>query len=199
LALVGIAVSAFCHAWITLLVVQADVRVAQALAWLFGSTYARGWGELARLFLWPLVLIPLAWVWSRPLNLLALGEDLPRTLGVRLERTRTLLLTVAVALAASAIASVGTLAFVGLIAPHAARLLTGGDHRRLIPIAGLLGAILVAAADIVGRTVLAPKEIPSGLVTSLIGTPYFIWLLWRSKRSALSALDVMRHTRVAGQ
>lgn len=177
LALVGIAVSAFCSAGINLLVVMAKLRVAQALVWLAGSTYARQWDELWRLMPLPLLLLPLAWLLSRWLDLMALGEDLPRTLGIRLQQARGISIAIAVALAAVSVSTVGTISFVGLIAPHAARLLVGHRHRQLVPLAALLGAILVTAADTVGRVVLAPKEIPSGLVTALIGAPYFLWLL----------------------
>ena len=184
LALVGLAVSAFCAAGTNLLVFIAKLRVAQAIVWLSGSTYARGWDELVRLFIWPLVLLPLAQVAARWLDLMALGDDFPRSLGIQLERARVLLLTIAVALAAAAVATVGTIGFVGLIAPHAARLLVGGQYRKLVPLTAVLGAILVVVADTVGRVALAPREIPSGLVTAMIGTPYFLWLLWRSRASS---------------
>ncbi len=182
LALVGIAVSAFCSAGINLLVVSAKLRVVQALVWLAGSTYARQWDELWRLLALPLVLLPLAWLLSRWLDLMALGEDLPRNLGIRLQQARGILIAIAVALAAAAVSTVGTISFVGLIAPQAARILVGHRHRQLVPITAILGAILVAVADTVGRVALAPREIPSGLVTAIIGTPYFLWLLLPKRR-----------------
>ncbi|KZL47949.1 iron ABC transporter [Nodularia spumigena CENA596] len=177
LALVGIAVSAFCAAGINLLVVKSKLQVAQALVWLAGSTYARQWDEVWQLLAFPVILLPLGWLFARKLDLMALGEDLPRILGMRLQVSRGVILAIAVALAAAAVSTVGTISFVGLIAPHTARILIGDRHRQLLPIAAILGAILVTLADIVGRVVLAPQEIPSGLVTALIGTPYFLWLL----------------------
>ena len=177
LALVGIAVSAFCAAGINLMIVSAKLRVAQALVWLSGSTYARQWDEVGRLIIFPLILLPIAWVIARKIDLMALGEDLPRTLGMRLQTARAICVTVAVALAGAAVSTVGTISFVGLIAPHAARLTIGDRHRQLVPLTAILGAILVTLADTLGRVILAPKEIPSGLVTALIGTPYFLWLL----------------------
>ncbi|WGV25324.1 iron ABC transporter permease [Halotia branconii] len=177
LALVGIAVSAFCAAGINLMIVAAKLRVVQALVWLSGSTYARQWDEVGRLIIFPLILLPIAWVIARKIDLMALGEDLPRTLGMRLQTARAICVTVAVALAGAAVSTVGTISFVGLIAPHAARLTIGYRHRQLVPLTAILGAILVVLADTLGRVVLAPKEIPSGLVTALIGTPYFLWLL----------------------
>lgn len=181
LALVGLAVSAFCAAIINVLIVQADVRVAQALVWLSGSIYARGWQEVGNLIFWPLLLLPVAFYVARWLDLLALGELLPTALGLPLERARAIVLTLAVALAAAAVSIVGTISFVGLIAPHVARLLGGHRHRRLLPLAVLLGALLVVSADILGRVLLAPKQIPAGLVTAVLGAPYFLWLLWRGR------------------
>lgn len=181
LLLVGIAVAAFTTAVVAALVVGAEVRTAQALTWLAGSTYARTWTDVATLGAWVVVLLPVAWAGGRRLDLLSLGDDVPRTLGVHLQRARLAYVALAVFLAAAAVSVVGTLAFVGLISPHAARLLTGSRHHRLIPLAAVVGAALVVIADTVGRTVIAPAQIPSGLVTALLGTPYFVWLLHRSR------------------
>lgn len=182
LALIGIAASAFCAAAINLLVIRAGVRVAVALAWIAGSTYARGWDDLAQLVPWLVLLVPAAWLLSRALDLLGLGDDVARGLGLRLEQVRLGTLLTAVALAASAVSVVGTISFVGLVAPHLGRLLVGGRHSHLIPFSAVLGAAIVVLADTVGRTVLAPAEIPSGLVTALIGAPYFLWMLWHSRK-----------------
>lgn len=181
LALVGIAVSAFCSASTNLLVVQARLQVAQALVWLSGSTYARSWDELQQLIVCPAIFLPLAWLVAPWLDIMALGDDFPKVLGIKLQQARLILLAIAVALAAAAVSTVGTISFVGLIAPHAARLLVGSHHRKLVPLSALIGAILVVVADTIGRTALAPKEIPAGLVTAAIGTPYFLWLLWQSR------------------
>ncbi|XHX79889.1 MAG: iron ABC transporter permease [Stenomitos frigidus ULC029] len=182
LVLVGLAATAFCAAATNLLIVQAKLRAAQAVIWLAGSTYALTWSELGRLILCPLVLLPLAWWFARWLDLLALGDDLPRMLGIKLQRARGVLLAIAVALAGATVATVGAISFVGLIAPQAARVLVGSHHRRLVLWSALLGAILVVAADTLGRVAIAPREIPSGLVTAMIGTPYFLYLLWSSRR-----------------
>lgn len=179
--LVGIAVSAFCAGLTSLLVVKAELRAAEALVWLSGTTYARGWDDAARLAPWLVILLPLAWFASRSLDTLHLGEDISRSLGLAIEKTRLAALGLAVALAAAAVATVGALGFVGLIAPHAGRSMAGPNHRALLPVAILLGAILVVLADTIGRTVLAPREIPSGLVTAVVGTPYFVLLLWKAR------------------
>lgn len=183
MALVGVAVSAFCAAGIQLILVQANVRVAVALAWLSGSTYARGWQELAGLIVWPILLLPLAWMAARRLDVLALGDDVAGGLGLPVEGARLQITAVAVALAAAAVATIGTVGFVGLLAPHAARLLVGPRHHRLLPLTALLGALLLTAADLIGRVALAPREVPSGLVVALIGAPYFLWLM-RQGRTA---------------
>lgn len=177
LALVGIGVAALGEAVINTLVLRADVRLAQALTWLSGSTYAQAWSDVASLVLFAVVLVPLAWLFASRLDLVALGDDSATGLGLPVERSRLALLGVAVALAAVSVSVVGTVGFVGLVAPHAARLLIGGRHRRLVPVAFLFGAVLLVGADLVGRVVFAPTQIPSGLVAAVIGAPYFVWLL----------------------
>ncbi|MDA2811331.1 iron ABC transporter permease [Nocardiopsis sp. RSe5-2] len=182
LVLVGIGMFALTTAATNYLVTGAQFRTAQALRWLSGSTYARDTTDLLVLgATTALAAVPLA-VALRRIDLLALGEDTPRTLGLPLERTRLWVLALAVALAASAVAVVGTVAFVGLVAPHAARMLTGSRAHRLLPVAGLFGAALMVVADTVGRTVIAPAEIPSGLLAAVIGTPYFAWRLRRDRK-----------------
>lgn len=177
LALVGIGVAALGEAMINTLVLRADVRLAQALTWLSGSTYAQTWWDVAFLGLFVVVLVPFAWLWASHLDLVALGDASARGLGLPVERSRIALLGVAVALAAVAVSAVGTVGFVGLVAPHAARLVIGGRHRRLVPVAFLFGAVLLEGADLVGRVVFAPTQVPSGLVAAMIGAPYFVWLL----------------------
>lgn len=181
LVLVGIGTFALTTAATNYLVTGAQFQVAQALTWLSGSTYARDTTDLSILAVTVVIGAPLVALAFRRLDLLALGEDTPRTLGLPLERTRLTVLTLAVALAACAVAVVGTVAFVGLVAPHAARMLIGSRSHRLLPAAALLGAALMVAADTVGRVVIAPAEIPSGLLAALIGTPYFVWQLRRGR------------------
>jgi len=181
LALVGIAASAAAGAITNLIIIKNPMQLTAALTWLSGSTYARGWNHVAQLAPWLLVLVPLAWLTGRWLDLLALGDDLPQSLGVRLDRTRLAILAIAVGLAAAAVSVVGAIGFIGLLAPHLSRLLIAGKHRWLIPFAALIGATLLIGADAIGRSLMAPDEIPSGLVVAALGTPYFLWLLWRSR------------------
>lgn len=149
--------------------------------WLSGTTYGRTFDQVLPVAVMVAVAIPLAWVVRRELDLLALDEDTPRLVGVGLERVRLLVLLVAALLAATSVAAVGVVGFVGLVAPHMARALVGGRHTRSLPVAVLLGAVLLGAADLIGRTVIAPGQVPAGLVVAIIGAPYFVYLLARSR------------------
>ena len=187
LVLIGVGVWTGCQAVTTFIILTSDPwNTGKALTWLSGSTYGRMPGQVLPVAIALLVLTPVVVLARRELDLLALDEDTPRILGVRLERTRLVALGAAALLTSTAVSAVGVVGFVGLVAPHAARALVGGRHGRVVPVAILLGAVLVSLADTVGRTVIAPAQIPAGLVTALIGTPYFVWLLWRS-RSRLAA------------
>lgn len=182
LALVGLGASAAAGAIANLIIIRNPMQLTTALTWLSGSTYARGWNQATQLLPWMLILLPLAWIMSRWLDLFALGEDLPRGLGMALDRSRLATLVVAVALAAAAVAVVGAVGFIGLLAPHASRMMIAGKHRLLIPFTAMIGSVLLMGADTIGRTLMAPDEIPSGLVAAALGTPYFLWLLWRSRK-----------------
>jgi iron complex transport system permease protein len=184
LALVGLGVSAACAGFVSLMAAQASVRVTLAVQWLAGTTYGRADVDVLRLALPAAVLIPLAWAYARRLDVLGLGDDAAESLGVHVGLTRTLMLILGAALGAIAIATVGAVAFVGLLGPHAARLLAGGANRRLVPMAALLGATLVTVSDVIGRSLLAPKEVPTGIVVALLGAPYLCSVLWFSRRFA---------------
>ena len=182
LVLMGIGVWAGGFAIITFIIVGFDPwNTGKALTWLSGSTYGRTPEQIVPVALALLAFTPIAVLARRELDLLALDDDTPRVLGVPLERARLLLLGGAALVTSTAVSAVGVIGFVGLVAPHAARALVGARHSRTLPMAALLGALLVSLADTVGRTVIAPAQIPAGLVTALIGTPYFVWLLWRSR------------------
>ncbi|PZG23413.1 ABC transporter permease [Micromonospora craterilacus] len=172
-------------AMITFLIVAFDPwNTGKALTWLSGSTYGRTATQVLPVAIALLVLTPAVVAARRELDLMTLDDDTPRVLGVRLERTRLVALGAAALLTSTAVSAVGVIGFVGLVGPHAARALVGGRHARVLPVAALIGAALVSLADTLGRTVIAPAQIPAGLVTALIGTPYFVWLLWRSRASA---------------
>ncbi|GAA4728998.1 siderophore ABC transporter permease CdtC [Isoptericola chiayiensis] len=185
MVLVGVGTGAAAGALTTLLLVRTDPwNQNAAITWLGGSTYGASFGQLVPLALVLLaaavVLVPL----HRDLDLLQWDEDTPHVLGVDVPRVRRTVLALAVLLTAAATASVGVIAFVGLVAPHAARLLVGKRHALLLPLAVVLGGLLVVCADLVGRVALAPAQIPAGLMCAVIGTPYFVWLLWRMRARA---------------
>ncbi|WP_308042370.1 iron chelate uptake ABC transporter family permease subunit [Micromonospora sp. PLK6-60] len=173
---------------ITFLIVAFDPwNTGKALTWLSGSTYGRTAGQVLPVAIALLLLTPAVAAARRELDLLALDDDTPRVLGVRLERTRLVALGAAAVLTSTAVSAVGVIGFVGLVAPHIARALVGGRHARVLPVAALVGAALVSVADTLGRTVIAPAQVPAGLVTALIGTPYLVWLLWRSRAVAAAS------------
>jgi iron complex transport system permease protein len=128
------------------------------------------------------VLIPLALLLHRRLDVLSFGDETAKSLGMRLEPARLAALGLGTALAAVAVMGVGILGFVGLIAPHAARLLVGSRFRLLLPASMLLGALLVVGADTLGRGLVPPLEIPAGLLTTLLGAPYFLYLMRKAGR-----------------
>lgn len=149
--------------------------------WLSGTTYGRSWSQVLPVLVMLAVALPAVLAMRRELDLMALDEDTPRLTGVRMEAVRLAVLGIAALLAATAVIAVGVVAFVGLVAPHAARALVGPRHLRSIPVAVLLGASLLGIADVVGRTVIAPAQLPAGLAVAVLGAPYFVYLLARTR------------------
>ena len=185
LVLVGIGVWYGATALTTLLLVRANPwDTPRIYTWLSGTTYGRSWVQIVPVAVALALAVPLAFAVRRELDLLAQDDDTPRLVGVHLERVRLTVLVLAAALAATSVAAVGVLGFLGLVAPHAARALVGGRHVRVIGVSILLGAVLLGLADAFGRTVIAPAQIPAGLAVALIGAPYFVYLLARSRARA---------------
>ncbi len=184
LILIGVGLGAVATALTTVMIVFGDIyQVSQALIWLTGSVYGRSWEEIWPLLPWLVVFVPLAFLHSRHLNALNLGDDVAKGLGARVELVRGVLLLASVALAASAVATAGTIGFVGLMAPHIARMLVGPSHGGLLPVSAMTGGALVVLSDLVGRTLFAPIEIPCGIITSAVGAPFFLYLLYRSRNT----------------
>ena len=180
LILIGVAFAAVLGSLTTFMLVFGDINdVQQAYVWLAGSVYGRNWEHVRTLGGWLLILMPLAVFSARQMNTLALGDEMARGLGARVEFQRMFLLVISVALAAVAVAVAGTIGFVGLVAPHITRRLVGPSHEGLIPITALFGGGLLVLADLIGRWVIAPSELPIGIITALIGAPYFMYLLYR--------------------
>jgi iron complex transport system permease protein len=182
MVLVGLGTGAAASALTTLILVGTDPwNQNRAITWLGGSTFGAGTPQLVPMLIVLLVGAAVVTRTHRDLDLVQVDEVTPRVLGVDVPRSRTLHVAVAVLLTAAATAAVGPISFVGLVAPHAARMLIGKRHRWLLPTTVALGAALVALSDMVGRTAIAPAQLPAGLVTAVVGTPYFLWLLWRMR------------------
>ncbi|WP_240740479.1 iron ABC transporter permease [Microbacterium sp. PI-1] len=180
--LIGIGVSYFSVSLTTFFLLRSNPwDTPKIYTWLSGTTYGRVWDQVLPLAIVLAIALPFVVMSRRELDVLALDEDTPRLVGIRLEPVRLTLLVVAAVLAALSVTAIGVIGFVGLVAPHAARALVGATHARVIPVAVLLGGLLVGVADTIGRTVIAPAQLPAGLVVALIGAPYFVWLLWRSR------------------
>ncbi|WP_338087834.1 iron ABC transporter permease [Nocardioides lijunqiniae] len=182
LVLVGVGVASLTAAVTALLLVRANPwDTPKFFTWMSGSTYDRQWPQVVPVLVALLVALPLVWLAHRELDLLSLDDDTPRLVGIRLERVRVVALLGAAILTSTAVSAVGVVAFIGLVAPHAARALVSGRHLRVMPVAVLLGAVLLSLADTIGRTAIAPAQVPAGLVVAAIGAPYFVYLLYRSR------------------
>mgnify|MGYP002402775953 CR=1 FL=1 len=182
LVLVGVGIAASAGAFVSFLLTFSDLAQAKrAVIWMSGSVYGRSWEHFWPMLPWLAALVPIALLMARKLDVLQLGDSLAVGLGTRLERVRGGLLLAAVASAGAAVAMAGTIGFVGLMAPHLSRFLVGSRSLRLIPTAVLTGGLLVMLADLLGRTLAAPLEIPCGILIAVIGAPYMIYLLFKKR------------------
>ncbi|MFE7195927.1 iron ABC transporter permease [Microbacterium oxydans] len=180
--LVGIGCGYAISAVTTFLLLRSDPwETPRILTWLSGTTYGRSLPDVMPVAVVLVIAVPLLWGMRRQLDLLAIDEDTPRILGVPPERARLGMLALAAVLASVAVVAVGTVGFVGLVAPHLARTLVGARHSRVIPVAMVLGGLMVLVADTLGRTLIAPSQLPAGLMVALVGAPYFVWLLGRMR------------------
>jgi iron complex transport system permease protein len=183
LILAGIAISYLFSALIALVkyLVQHDV-LAGIVFWLLGGLHLASWENVTLLL--PIVFLPSLWLMLQfpwDLNVLSAGDEVATSLGVHPERTRIMVLILAALITSGIVAFAGVIGFVCLVGPHMARLIIGSDHRYLLPFAGFTGAILLLGADTVGRTLIQPTELPVGIVTALLGVPFFLHLLLRSR------------------
>lgn len=177
--LAGVAVSSFIGAGISALLILYSDRVHGALMWMVGGFAARSWQHVYLILPYTVLGIIFILFFTRHLNVLMLGDDIARGLGLNIERTRIVLTAAAALLAASAVSVAGLLGFVGLIVPHTARLIIGSDYRFLLPASILLGGSIVTLSDTVARCAFAPIELPVGIFMSILGVPFFLFLLRR--------------------
>ncbi len=155
-----------------------------ATVWLTGSIWNANWRFIAALLPWLVVFIPVVWGKAHLLDLFQLKEDSVKSLGIAANRERAILLICSVGIVSACVSVSGNVGFVGLLAPHIAKRLVGIRHARVIPVGGLTGMLLVVVSDFIGKTVFAPAELPVGIVIAMVGVPYFVYLLFKSKGSA---------------
>ncbi|HAN4068015.1 TPA: iron-dicitrate ABC transporter permease FecC [Escherichia coli] len=181
LALTGVALSA-CWASLTdYLMLSRPQDVNNALLWLTGSLWGRDWSFVKIAIPLMILFLPLSLSFCRDLDLLALGDARATTLGVSVPHTRFWALLLAVAMTSTGVAACGPISFIGLVVPHMMRSITGGRHRRLLPVSALTGALLLVVADLLARIIHPPLELPVGVLTAIIGAPWFVWLLVRMR------------------
>ncbi|SOC48128.1 iron complex transport system permease protein [Rhizobium subbaraonis] len=177
--LIGIGLSSLATAGTTFLSAFGDIgSVQRAMIWLAGSVYDANMVKVRLLALWLIIPVMLAFLASRELDLICFGDNYARSLGQPVDRVRGMMIVLVTVLSGAAVAVSGLIGFVGLVAPHVARRLVGASHARIFPVAALIGACLVVAADLIGRIVLPPLQLPAGIVTGLVGAPFFAYLLW---------------------
>lgn len=175
--LAGVAVAAFFGGGMSALNVFYSDRIQGTVMWMAGGFQGRSWNHVEMILPYSAIGILGTLLCARQLNALQLGDELAKSLGVRVARVRTILIFLSALLAASAVSVAGMLGFVGLIVPHILRLLIGSDHEYLLPCAAISGGLLVTLADTAARTLFSPLEIPVGIFMSFLGAPFFLWLL----------------------
>jgi iron complex transport system permease protein len=182
LLLTGFALSSLIAAIMSLLMLTGTRTLQRVVLWTMGGVTASGWTQLRVVA--PLVLLGLvlAFLYAHDLNAFLLGEEQAAHLGVHVERRKLTLLLVGSLLTAAAVSVSGLVGFIGLVVPHVARLLFGPDHRFLVPSSALVGSLFLVLADLVARVAMPPAELPVGIITALVGAPFFIYLLRRTKR-----------------
>lgn len=184
LVLIGIGISALTQALTTLMMIMGPIyQASQANIWITGTVYGSNWKNVATMVPWTVIFLIIALVSARTVNIQELGDEVATGLGGRVQKQRFLLLMISTALIGSSVAFAGGIGFVGLMAPHMARRLVGSSFGALLPASALIGGILVMVADLIGRTMFSPLEVPAGVFTAGIGAPYFIYLLFKTKNS----------------
>jgi iron complex transport system permease protein len=154
--------------------------VRRALGWLLGGSIQNGWTSILAILPFLIIGAAVLLISGHALNVLQFGDDQARQLGLNVTRTRTMILAAASLVTATAVSFSGIVGFVGLIVPHLMRMWAGPDYRRLMPLSLISGASVLLIADVIARVVLAPQEIPVGIVTALAGAPFFLWVLKRA-------------------
>ncbi|MCZ7545833.1 MAG: iron ABC transporter permease [Anaerolineae bacterium] len=181
LLLAGVAFSTMLSAVVSLVMILNTADLSQTFSWLLGGLGGRTWEQIGVTLLYTAPGVAVIWMMARPLDALACGDETAQSLGLNLRRARLLIVAAASLVTAAAVAVSGVIGFVGLMAPHITRALVGADHARVIPVSILVGALLLLVADTAARVVLAPVELPVGILTAMIGGPFFLYLLARGQ------------------
>lgn len=184
LLLAGVTVSSFCTALTSFLMIQSQSELRRAIVWLLGGSALTGWEPVLAMLPYAIVGLTGLILLGYPLNVLQFGEDQARQMGLDVDRIKTLVILASSLTAAAAVAFTGIIGFIGLIVPHVVRILWTTDYRHLIPLTSIMGVALLLFTDVIARVLIPPQEIPLGIITALVGAPFFLWVLRRSKQQA---------------
>ena len=183
LILAGVAIGSFLISLTSYITIISADKMPGILSWLMGKFSMANWEQVGLIAPFLVVGLAVIFIFARPLNVMQLDEEQAEQLGINVERTKLILMAASTLITAAAVCFVGTIGFVGIIIPHAVRLIWGPDHRTLLPLAALSGAILLILADTASRTLFPPTEIPVGVITAFLGAPFFLFLLRRKKKA----------------
>jgi iron complex transport system permease protein len=181
LILAGVAFSSFAAAVTSFMMLRSTGELRQAISWLLGGSSQAGWGPVLTILPYLAIGLGILLLSGHALNLLQFGDDQAQQLGLSVTRTRAFILLAASLVTAAAVSFSGIIGFIGLIVPHIMRLWFGADYRRLLPLSLFGGAAALVLSDVLARVVIAPQELPVGIVTALFGAPFFLWILRRTK------------------
>lgn len=182
LILAGVAVSSFATAMTSFLMINATGEIRRAVIWLLGGATLSGWQPVLALLPYILPGLGILVVMGHRLNVLQFGDDQAQQLGLPVERVRRIIIVAATLTTAAAVAFSGIISFVGLVVPHLMRLIWGGDYRRIMPLSIISGASFLLISDILARILMAPQELPVGVITALAGAPFFLWVLRQARQ-----------------
>lgn len=182
LLLAGVAVSYFLSSVIAFMMLLSHDNIQHIVFWTMGSLSLTSWGKVAVSYITIIPGILALMLYTRELNILTMGDESAQYLGIDVEKLKRILLLISCIIVGSVVSVSGTIGFLGLVAPHIIRLLVGSNNKKVIPYSAILGAILLIVSDTLGRTLIQPVEIPVGVMTSILGGPFFIFLLRKQKQ-----------------
>jgi iron complex transport system permease protein len=185
LILAGVAISSFASALMSFLMLRSDGELRRAMNWLMGGSIQLGWTSVLAMLPYLIPGLGTLTLYGQALNLMQFGDEQAQQLGLNVQRAKQVILVASSLATAVAVSFTGIIGFIGLIVPHIMRLWFGGDYRRLIPLSIIGGSTALLVSDVIARVVLAPQELPVGIVTALAGAPFFLWILRRAKTQGL--------------